>query len=81
MDGQLDSELDLQQVPSLQNVHEVQEVQWVRAGQTYHPYQQNQKIQMGPANSIKGYLKFSKSQSPSKHSETLKKAIIKIQNM
>lgn len=47
-------QLDLQQVPSLQNVHEVQEVQWVQAGQSYRPYQQIQQIQMGPANRIKG---------------------------
>lgn len=61
---------DLQQVPSLQNVHEVQKVQWVQAGQSYHPYQHYQQIQQDPVNSIKGNLKVSECQSPSKHSET-----------
>lgn len=51
---------NLQQVPFLQNVHEVREVQWVQAGQSYHPYQEIQQHQMGPANNKKRdfYLTF-----------------------
>lgn len=44
---------NLQQVPFLQNVHEVQEVQWVQAGHSYHPYQDFQQHQRVPANDIK----------------------------
>lgn len=44
---------NLQKVPFLQNVHEVREVQWVQAGQSYHPYQEIQKNQWGPGNNIK----------------------------
>lgn len=43
---------NLQQVPFLQNVHEVREVHWVQAGQSYHPYQEIQQHQRGPANNI-----------------------------
>lgn len=59
MNGWTDCQLDLQQVPSLQSVHEVQGVQWVQAGHSYHPYQGIQQIQQGPANSMKGNLKVS----------------------
>lgn len=52
-----DKWMDLQQVPSRQNVHEVQEVQWVQAGHSYHPYQENQQIQKDPVNSKKGKQK------------------------
>lgn len=45
--------LNLQQVPFLQNVHGVQEVQWVRAGHSYHLYQENQQHQRGPVNNTK----------------------------
>lgn len=61
----MDAKLNLQQVPSLQSVHEVQEVQWVQAGQSYHPYQENQQIQRGPANSIDGNLTIFKCASQS----------------
>jgi len=36
-----------QQVPSLLNVHEVQEAQWAQEGQSYHPCQKHQQIQRG----------------------------------
>ena len=48
-----DKRMDLRQVPSRQNVHEVQEVQWVQEGHSYHPYQENQQIQQDPVNSKK----------------------------
>lgn len=51
--------MDLQQVPSLQNVHEVQEVQWVQGGQTCHLYQGNQQIQQGPTTMQNLKIRFS----------------------
>lgn len=39
---------NLQQVPSLHCDREVQEVQWVQADRSCHPYQGNQKIQKVP---------------------------------
>lgn len=49
--------MDLQKVPSLQSDHGLQEVRWVRADHSYHPYQKIQQIQMGPADRIKRNLK------------------------
>lgn len=67
---------DLQQVPSLQNVHEVQEVRWVRADHSYHPYQENQQIRQGPAHSTEEHFKVTESLPKHLQTWTMAKIVI-----